>query len=344
MRIGFCKSYHLIRICFFVFAVFLFVGTIDTIYSQGNWAVNFLRSFIFTLTCALFCTVFLCSSIEIISGFRKSIFYPLFALEVTAGIFLGVVVSLSIIEQRIYFHKNIFFLSLLVGFFSSIMVTGYMFFRENLEKKIARIKEVEVENERLKRMELETRLKDLQEKVNPHFLFNTLNSIAALVYDNPAKAEKSIMHLSELYRKVLTLTGKSLVCIKEEIELIKDYLELEKLRLNEQLNYQILCPDTLENKKIPALLIEPLVENAVKHAQDLSNSSLYIKIKVEEKGSFIFIVVEDNGVGFHAERTDFGFGLFSIQERLRLQFGENHEFDVHSNPEKGTNIKVGFPK
>ena len=344
MKIGFCKSYHLIRICFFVLAVFLFVGTIDTIYSQGNWTVNFLRSFILTLTCSLFCTVFLCRSIEIISGFRKPIFYTLFALEVTAGIFIGVVVSLSIIEQRIYFHKNIFFLSLLVGFFSSIMVTGYMFFRENLEKKIARIKEVEVENERLKRMELETRLKNLQDKVNPHFLFNTLNSIAALLYETPAKAEESIMHLSELYRKVLSLTSKSLVCIKEEIELIKDYLELEKLRLNEQLDYQILCPEKLTNEKIPALLIEPLVENAVKYAQGSSNSSLYIKINIEEKGSFIFIVVEDNGVGFHAERTGYGFGLFSIQERLRLQFGENHEFDVHSNPEKGTKITVGLPK
>lgn len=344
MKIGCCKSPHLIRIGLFVFAVFLFVGTIDSLYSQGSWAVNFLRSFIFTLTCASFCTVFLCFSIETISGFRKPIYYTLFALEVTVGIFLGVVVSLSIIEQRIYFHKNLFFFSLLVGFFSSIMVTGYMFFRENLEKKIARIKEVEVENERLKRMELETRLKDLQEKINPHFLFNTLNSIAALLYDNPVKAEKSIIRLSELYRKVLSLTSRSLVSIKEEVELIKDYLELEKLRLNEQLEYQILCPEKLANKKIPALLIEPLVENAVKHAKDLSKSSLYIKIKVEEKGSFISIAVEDNGVGFHAERADFGFGLFSIQERLRLQFGENYEFDVHSNPEKGTKITVGFPE
>ena len=344
MKIGSCKSYHLIRIGLFVFLVFLFVGTIHSLYSQGSWAVNFMRSFVFTLTCALFCTVFLCSSIDIISSFRKPIYYSLFAIEVTAGIFLGVVISLVIIEQRISFLKNIFFFSLFVGFFSSILVTGYMLFRENLEKKIARIKEVEVENERLKRMEMETRLKDLQDKVNPHFLFNTLNSIAALIYDNPAKAEKCIVRLSELYVKVLSLTSKSLIHIQEEIQLIKDYLELEKVRLNEQLNYRIHCPEMLKNEEIPAMLIEPLVENAVKHAQDLSNSSLTIEIKVEEKESFILIVVEDNGVGFDTERTAFGFGLFSIQERLRLLFGENHEFDVQSNPEKGTKITVGIPK
>ncbi|UCE04471.1 MAG: histidine kinase [bacterium] len=202
---------------------------------------------------------------------------------------------------------------------------------------------MEIENERLKRFELEARLSSLQAKPNPYFLFNTLNSTAALIYEDPPKAEKSIVRLSDLYRKIFSISNQNFILLREEIELIEDILELEKLRFDENLSYNIACPEILKDKKLPGLLIESLVENVIKHVYGKTDKKIHIDVDIEEQDNQLYIHVEDNGTGFDMIQADLGFGLYSIQERLRLLFGDNAGFDIDSVLGKGTKVKLMIP-
>ena len=338
-----CKSKQLKKIGLFVLILFLFVGTVDMLYSGGSWIDSYLRTFVFTLTCTFFCTTFLCAVPEDLSKSRHGLYYGIFTLLVAAGIFLGVITGTLILDGRLFMPKGILLFSLVVGLIFSAGITTYFYLKEKLGEKISLMKVMEVENERLKRLESETRLRNLQAKLNPHFLFNTLNSAAALVYDDPEKAEASIVRLANLYHRVLAITSQTFITIDEELELIRDYLDLEKLRFEEELRFRIDCPDNLKTAQMPGLLIEPLVENAIKFAKHDSGQALEIGVKIEEKDGMIYILVCDNGSGFEVARTAFGFGLYSIQERLRLVYKENYRFDIHSSKGKGTEIHLLFP-
>ena len=200
---------------------------------------------------------------------------------VVIRVLLGVITATLILKQKIIINKYVLIFSLLFGIVSSIVITASIFLKDNLEEKISQIKEVELENERLKRIELEARLSSLQAKLNPHFLFNTLNSTAALIYENPTKAEESIVQLFDLYRKIFSISNQNFIELKEEIELIEDMLELETLRFEDDLSYQIDCSKLLLDLKIPDLLIEPVVENVIKHVHGKNQQKIHIDIKIK---------------------------------------------------------------
>jgi LytS/YehU family sensor histidine kinase len=234
--------------------------------------------------------------------------------------------------------------SLLVGLVFSALISASFYFRARLEQKISRVKEIEIENERLKRLESETRLRDLQAKLNPHFLFNTLNSTAALIYDDRERAERSIERLAELYRRVLSISSRTFIPLTEELKLIEDYLELERLRFDDKLSYEIDCPEELRDIPIPGFLIEPLVENAVRHSFGPAGGSLRLSVKAHaEREGLVRLTVTDNGPGFDIETTAAGFGLFNIQERLRLLFGARSSLEIHSGKGRGTEIAILLP-
>lgn len=343
MKTKTCQKEHYKKIAIFGFVIFLIAGTLDNLVSSQPWYFNYLYTFVFTFACTFFCAILVCNAIGKISQYPRFIYYSLFILLVVAGILLGVVTASLILKQKIIINKYALMFSLLFGIVSSVVITAYMFLKDNLEEKISRIKEVEIENERLKRIELEARMSSLQAKLNPHFLFNTLNSTAALIYENPSKAEESIVQLSDLYRKIFSISNQNFIELEEEIELIKDMLELEKLRFEDNLSYQIDCPDSLREIMIPGLLIEPLVENVIKHVHGKNQQKIHINIKIKKDEDKLSICVADNGAGFDVAKADLGFGLYSIQERLRLLFGEQGGMNIDSMVGKGTLVKIWMP-
>ncbi|MCP4725679.1 MAG: hypothetical protein GY863_11615 [bacterium] len=234
-------------------------------------------------------------------------------------------------------------ISLLVGCVGAFTTTVFELYRRNIIEKTNRLKEAELENEKLKRYELKAKLNSLQAKLNPHFLFNTLNTTAALIYDSPEKAEKNIVNLSNMYRKVLAISNKTMIPVKEEMELIRDYYDLEKQRFDEKLTMTISCPTELEQIMIPGLIIEPLVENSIKHNLDKSGKPVRIEITVAMSGGKLNIWVKDNGGGFDVERVTRGFGLYSIQERLRIIYHDNYDINIDSGDSQGTLIDIKLP-
>jgi sensor histidine kinase YesM len=217
---------------------------------------------VYTAGCGVFCTLFLCSLFGRIVLLPRPLFLALFLGLLACGVFLGVCAGSLLLIGSLRMNWSILAFSMLVAVFTGSTMSFYLYHRERLEHRIAALKDVEIENERLKRIDSEIRLQGLQSKLNPHFLFNTLNSVAALIVEDPAKAEQSLVRLSGLYRKVLSASNQTWIEVGEELDLLRDFLELVRLRFEERLAFSIDCPESLLRKKIPALLLQPLAENA----------------------------------------------------------------------------------
>lgn len=174
------------------------------------------------------------------------------------------------------------------------------------------------ENTRLEFLHTEIQLNTLSAQLNPHFLFNSLNNIKSMVTDRPQSARRAIDLLADLLRNTLYTNYAVLTTIEEEILLVKDYLELEKLRLEERLRYDIQVDPAMRKTAIMRLSIQTLVENAIKHGINERKEGGLISIAVVNKLSHVKISVQQPGK--LKEGITKGIGLQNLQERIKLQF------------------------
>ncbi|GGH66610.1 hypothetical protein HNQ91_001839 [Filimonas zeae] len=173
------------------------------------------------------------------------------------------------------------------------------------------------ENTRLELIAKDAQLSNLHAQLNPHFLFNSLNTIKALVVDEPAGARRAIDLMSDLLRRSLYYQELLLHPLKDELYLVQDYLELEKLRLEERLQFVIECAPELMDTVILRYSIQVLVENAIKHGVSQQKSGGLLRITIRREGDFIHATVESPGVWKVAAPAQ-GLGLKNLSERLQL--------------------------
>jgi len=182
-------------------------------------------------------------------------------------------------------------------------------------------------------------LRALVAQINPHFLFNTLNSISSLIHLDPDQADEMIQKLSDVFRYSLQSGKKKLVTIREEMQVVRNYLEIEKLRFSERLNYSFQIDEKCLNFAIPPLILQTLVENSVKHGISPKIEGGEVMISIQNQSGMIEIKIEDNGVGMLSEQE--GFGLDAVKNILKLQFA-NSRFALKN--ENGVKIKILIPK
>jgi len=186
------------------------------------------------------------------------------------------------------------------------------------------------ENARLNLIAKEAQLNNLWAQLNPHFLFNSLNSIKSLVVENPESSRRAIDLLSDLLRKSLYERDPMLISIEDELAVVSDYLELEKIRFEERLQFTIDVPKQLLSFSIIPFSIQTLVENAVKHGINKESVGGTISIKVRDESSFVCMTVESPGV-LNTRSASHGLGLKNLQERLSLQFHDKASFSIEQN-------------
>ena len=172
----------------------------------------------------------------------------------------------------------------------------------------------------------QAQLDNLSAQLNPHFLFNSLNSIKSLVIENPNVARRAIDLLSDLLRSSLYEKDKGLITIKNELALVYDYIELEKMRFEERLQLKTNIDDHLVNYKIPTLSIQLLVENAIKHGIDLKVGGGIVFLKIEKKDAYIRIKVENPGI--IKKNKSVGLGLKNLKKRLEIQYKSKASFSL----------------
>lgn len=188
------------------------------------------------------------------------------------------------------------------------------------------VREAERTAARFARAAQSAELRALRYQVNPHFLFNTLNSLSALVMrGRREEAETMIMNLSTFYRTSLSGEPSEDVELAEEIELQKLYLDIEAVRFPERLQVKIDLPDNLASAAVPGLILQPLIENAIKHGVSQTNRPVLIEVNAAEASGRLILTVTDNGPGAGAADDDdrpHGIGLSNVRERLAARFGD----------------------
>jgi two-component system LytT family sensor kinase len=208
---------------------------------------------------------------------------------------------------------------------------------------------IELKLEEQKRLLLEARLDALQRQINPHFLFNTLNSIASLVRVKPEMAREMTVKLANILRALLR-DHDSYVPLREELQFTDDYLDIEvvrfgtgKLRVEKEID-----PRTLE-VLVPSILLQPLIENSIKHGLEPRIDGGTVTLRSRLHGDRVIIEVADDGVGMGnrpasaLKRSGAGIGMKNVQERLEVLYGNQARFEVVSNPGRGTLVSIEIP-
>ncbi|HEX8015999.1 MAG TPA: histidine kinase [Flavobacterium sp.] len=198
------------------------------------------------------------------------------------------------------------------------------------------------ENARLTIIMKEAQLNSLSAQLNPHFFFNSLNNIKFLILENPDSARRAIDLLSELLRNSLNNNVVRLIPLNDEINLVKDYLELEKIRFEDRLQTKIETSIDLSQHLILPLSIQSLVENAIKHGIEKRKSGGFITVKVEIENGFLKISVQNSGK-ISKEIKDSGIGLKNLKERLLLQYNGNASFEIKEINDETILTTIIFP-
>ena len=200
-----------------------------------------------------------------------------------------------------------------------------------------------MERERLRAEAAEQRLVALTGQLQPHFLFNTLQGISTLIHRDPNAADEMLTKLSDLLRDVLRDRERTRVPLADEIRYARTYLEITQIRFAERLSFDIDVPDELSRASVPLFILQPLIENALKHGVGALIRGGHIGIAARRQGERLHIEVNDDGPGFgkapRAERV----GLGNTRERLRAAFADDYQLLLDARPDGGAVVRIDVP-
>lgn len=229
---------------------------------------------------------------------------------------------------RNYFHANLLLMWALMG-----ALHGYRIYRKFRAR--------EVEAARLEARFAEAQNHALRMQLQPHFLFNTLNSVSSLIHSNPEGADRMISRLGDFLRMTLDASPDQLVPLRKELAFIEAYLAIERVRFQERLQVRLEIPLDLMGVLVPSFILQPLVENALKHGlSDRSQSGVLI-VRARRDSEFLVLEVQDDGEGFVSGRE--GVGLTNVRARLGLLYKWRHHIDILGAPGKGTLVVLRIP-
>ncbi len=232
-----------------------------------------------------------------------------------------------------WFKLNTFIL-MVISFAVSRGVLLYLdYFSESL------VKQKDVELSHLKEINAQAEVKLLQSQINPHFLYNALNSIATLARKNAGKTEQMALSLSDLFKYSINKKGDKMSTVADEVEMVQNYLDIEQIRFGDRLKFSIQVDKDVKSVKIPMFIIQPLIENAVKHGISKIEGAGEIMLNIKKKSEGVEIIVEDNGPHF-SEGVVSGHGLQTVFDLLRLTYGEKASLSWENEPVKHIKILI----
>ncbi len=228
-------------------------------------------------------------------------------------------------------------------------VVGFAIFstRGRLAGAEAELALAAVERERQEKLLTQTELRLLQAQIEPHFLFNTLSNIAGLIHKQPDAAEQTLINLTTLLRSTLKRTRSEDTNLGEEMQIARAYLEIQAIRMQGRLKYEICCDEQYHCLPLPPLLVQPLIENAIKHGIDPNDRGGDIKVNVERSDHQLIIRVADTGCGVDSPNTKkskgTGTGLRNVRDRLTALYGSEAQLVLSDNVPHGMVAALTLP-
>ncbi|HTL55414.1 MAG TPA: histidine kinase [Candidatus Limnocylindrales bacterium] len=228
------------------------------------------------------------------------------------------------------------FFNLLVYWVIVVVSYAFQYYRRYRERELRALE--------LEKRLAQAKLQALQMQLNPHFLFNTLHSISSLMHKDVEAADRMIVRLSDLLRAALESSDTQEIELQEELDFLRRYLEIEQTRLGDRLTVKMeIAPETLR-ARVPNLILQPLVENAIRHGIEPRARPGRIELRAQRKDGTLALEVRDNGIGIKVgEQFDEGVGLSNTRARLRGLYGDAHQFQLRAADGGGLLIEMRIP-
>ena len=298
-------------------------------------------TFLFSTCCSTLCMVGLPYAVPLARRWaRFPLDWVIIVITLIAFASIGNLIALSILFAIGYIPTGALFVewftrtlklstvaTLLFGLFGTVIQS----LRSRLDKTTLALRTKERDEAEARRMAAEARLASLEARVQPHFLFNTLNSIAALIHEDPAAAERMTGQFASLLRSSLD-HPTPLVPLDEELRTVRNYLEIERVRFGDRLRYEISSDRAASEAQVPRLSVQTLVENSVKYAVSPRREGGSIAVRSTAVNGHVRVEVEDDGPGFDAAAIPDGHGLALVKERLANMLGEGTSLDIDAQP------------
>jgi LytS/YehU family sensor histidine kinase len=217
------------------------------------------------------------------------------------------------------------------------------------QDRMARARRAELDAAALQAKLAEAQLENLRLQLNPHFLFNTLNAISSVMYEDVHRADEMLAKLSDFLRTVLASSAVQQVSVDEELDVERMYVDIMTSRLERAMTLDVHVDDGAGRARVPFMILQPLLENSIKHGQPPERTSLAIGIDVARRGDTTVISVIDNGAGFDGTHrpqngnASSGHGLYNVRARLRYLYGDAASFHMESGSQGGTHAILTLP-
>ncbi len=289
---------------------------------------NWLRNLLLSIVAGLFITV----------AHRAIYLFIAWFLYITAD---------NSIDSISYLFHRLFLFNLPTGFMSYgviLLVSHVINYHKRFREEELKATELKAELAQAKLQAAQAQLQALKMQLHPHFLFNTLNSISALLNEDVEAADEMLARLGDFLRLTLENSGAQMISLRDELEFSRRYLEIEQVRFQDRLTVQMdIEAQTLE-AQVPNMILQPLIENAIRHgiSQRLANGK--IEIHAARQDNQLRLTVQDNGPGVAlSENSKTGVGLANTRERLKQSYSGVHNFEIQAAPEGGTLVTLTIP-
>jgi two-component system, LytTR family, sensor kinase len=229
-----------------------------------------------------------------------------------------------------YFHQG------LTIYWTTLVVAHALYYYRGL-------RETEAQRERLSARLAQAQLQALRMQIHPHFLFNTLNSISALLHKDVEAADRMIARLGDFLRLTLKRSNAQLVDFEQELEFLRCYLDIELIRFQDRLTVELDIDPQVLTAMVPNLILQPIVENAVRHGVAKQTTPGRISIRAHRQGERLIMIVEDNGPGLNGNSNGSGIGLSNTRARLEQFYGNDFIFEIANSTRRGAIVTLNVP-
>ncbi|RYG03697.1 MAG: hypothetical protein EOO02_07835, partial [Chitinophagaceae bacterium] len=321
------------------------LSLIFTVFSRSGFtSIQFLYNVIFSIFITLSITnvVAIFQRLPISSNRGFWFFIAGYYLSNFAGMVIGTELSYMVVETIKYgaptfrFHPGEYRSSAAIVF---IVGTLLLLYNMQLARSSAEINAKNNDLAQLRQLQSATELQALQSRINPHFLYNSLNSIASLIHEDPDKAEQMTIMLSKLFRYTINSAKENIHSLKDELDILRTYISIEQVRFGDRMKFIIDFDAELERVNVPRFLVQPLVENAIKHGLNNKSKEAEIRIVVRMKDKNLQVLVYDNGSPF-PDDVQMGYGMQSTFDKLKLLYVDNYDVQLINEPK---HIKITIP-
>ncbi len=294
----------------------------------------------------IFFTLYIFGHFIELKGWLVSI--PL-SIGAIGGVLLGMLASLlvnnrqvSAVSKYISSHYEELLINLFLAFFFGIIILYFFVSRERHYQATHALKESQIKNLDHKKQIAETQLQLLQAQIEPHFLFNSLSNVISLIEHDPSRAKLMLESLTRYLRASLSRSHDRQGTLQDELDLIENYLKILQIRMGDRLQYQFNVDQQLLTCPFPIMLLQPVVENAIKHGLEPLPEGGLVMVDIKQIDKSLQIKVIDNGVGLKADNLK-GFGLMNVRQRLHSLFTEAGKLSLANNTSRGTIVSIEMP-